>query len=166
MLFATCRPRNHPSPNSSSRSSNSTRSPFLRLSSSELRAIKSSASTRRGLVVGISAHCLAGGVRRRTDHHQDVAHVGPGRPIVCSRRHCRRHLFRPEWTRWRRRVDALAESCLCRCPARHPFEAAWTSSSFRGRRRRGLGSAGGSPCAPPYSATKSKRAVPTGLKLG
>jgi hypothetical protein len=42
-----CLPRNQPSPNSSSRSANSTRSPFARVNSSELRAWKSSAHAAR-----------------------------------------------------------------------------------------------------------------------
>ena len=41
--FVKCLPKYHPSPKSSSRSINSTRSPFVKLNSSELRAEKSSA---------------------------------------------------------------------------------------------------------------------------
>ena len=41
LAFPMCRPRNHPSPNSSSLSINSIRSPFARLNSSSLRATKS-----------------------------------------------------------------------------------------------------------------------------
>lgn len=48
--FVKCFPRNHPSPNSSSLSTSSTRSPLAKVSSSELRAIKSSIGVRNNRV--------------------------------------------------------------------------------------------------------------------
>lgn len=75
--FTKWRPKNHPSPNSSSRSINSTRSPLARLSSSELLAWKSSTTTAT-FISARERRCRTWGTTatsRLTDDDQNITHV-------------------------------------------------------------------------------------------
>lgn len=67
--FPRCLPRNHPSPNSSSRSRSSTLSPLPRLSSSELRAWNPSATQS-------ALRCLNRRGWALTNNNEDVADLG------------------------------------------------------------------------------------------
>lgn len=67
--FVKCFPKNHPSPNSSSLSTSSTRSPLAKVSSSELRAVKSSVGVGNNRVSSVFL----------LDSHESGRHDGPHR---------------------------------------------------------------------------------------
>lgn len=94
LLFNKCRPKYHPSPNSSSRSTNSTLSPFIKLNSSGLRAVKSSAHQ---ISSNSNAHRSKTSTEPRHKRAQAASH--------CSWHHDLRKAIREGHLRMTRRIE-------------------------------------------------------------